>query len=216
MRDTVTTTMNSFVSVNSGKTSPSAKEKAPQHLDRVIHFSRTPDGNHLFRGRSCPEFSAIQKFLTANRVSKCSLLLLRLNQFHLLEETYGFHVGENLVSDCKDRVLSQLKERDVLAQVAEDEFLVLLNADLDRPTVSKIAERLIKHCTYVQIHGEEHIPVKLDIGISRFPDHSHLPEELLRCARIALHDVDPMGPGIYKFYSERALAQTKHKVSMTR
>ena len=76
-----------------------------------------------------------------------ALCVLRLNEYRLLEETFGRRIGLVLMQRVGDRLRRHLRGDDLLAQIGEDEFVILLNGQQDNTLLSHIAERLLRDCT---------------------------------------------------------------------
>lgn len=180
--------------------------------DTVVPLTISRDFIREYHDQS--RIETMSTILAEDQTPATTLLVLRVGRYQMFEETFGLTVGSDLISQIKSKVGQLLRDSDVLVQVAADEFLVLLDQVSQSNRVVEITTRLIAECTYVQIHGQEHIPINIDIGVARFPQHSRDPEELLRFARIALHQADPDQSGACHFYSAKVLNRTRSKVAM--
>ncbi len=77
----------------------------------------------------------VWKALRAMRrdASPLALLLLNLNRFKDINDTFGHHYGDLLLQRVGDRLRDVLREADTVARLGGDEFAILLpDADASR------------------------------------------------------------------------------------
>jgi diguanylate cyclase (GGDEF)-like protein len=141
-----------------------------------------------------------------------ALCVLRLNEYRLLEETFGRRIGLVLMQRVGDRLRQHLRGDDLLAQIGEDEFVLLLDGQQDNTQLSYIAERLLRDCTGTYTLEGLRMHVNGSLGIARFPLDATEPALLMRFARIALHETTAGSPLPYHFFSSRLLKQLQERV----
>jgi diguanylate cyclase (GGDEF)-like protein len=141
-----------------------------------------------------------------------ALCVLRLNEYRLLEETFGRHIGLVLMQRVGDRLRHHLRGDDLLAQIAEDEFVILLDGQQENTRLSHIAERLLSDCTGNYTLEGLRMHVNGSLGIARFPLDATEPALLMRFARIALHETTAGSPMPYHFFTSRLLKQLQERV----
>ena len=143
---------------------------------------------------------------------KFALLFLDLDQFKLINDSLGHHVGDLLLKQVAARLKRNLRSTDtvamlgvergetVVARLGGDEFTVLL-PDIDKPeAAAKIAARLISEIadTY---HLEDHdVSMTTSIGISIYPQDGGEPGILLKNADSAMYHAKNKGRNSYQFY----------------
>ena len=141
-----------------------------------------------------------------------ALCVLRLNEYRLLEETFGRRIGLVLMQRVGDRLRQHLRGDDLLAQIAEDEFVILLDGQQENTLLSHIAERLLHDCTGTYTLEGLRMHVNGSLGIARFPLDATEPALLMRFARIALHETTAGSPLPYHFFTSRLLKQLQERV----
>jgi diguanylate cyclase (GGDEF)-like protein len=141
-----------------------------------------------------------------------ALCVLRLNEYRLLEETFGRHIGLVLMQRVGDRLRQHLRGNDLLAQIGEDEFVILLDGQQQNTQLSQIAERLLRDCTGTYTLEGLRMHVNGSLGIARFPQDAKEPALLMRFARIALHETTAGSPMPYHFFTSRLLKQLQERV----
>ena len=141
-----------------------------------------------------------------------ALLFLDLDQFKLINDTLGHHIGDLLLKKVAARLKANIRRTDtvsirgnrppdtVIARLGGDEFTVLLT-DISKPEVAaKVAARLIREIadTY---HLEGHdVSMTTSIGISVFPEDGTEPGVLLKNADSAMYHAKNSGRNSYQFY----------------
>lgn len=141
-----------------------------------------------------------------------ALCVLRLNEYRLLEETFGRHIGLVLMQRVGERLHHHLRGDDLLAQIAEDEFVILLDGQQENTLLGQIAERLLRDCAGTYILEGMRMHVDSSLGIARFPLDATEPALLMRFARIALHETTAGSPTPYHFFTSGLLKQLQERV----
>jgi diguanylate cyclase (GGDEF)-like protein len=133
-----------------------------------------------------------------------AVLFVDLDDFKRVNDTLGHAAGDELLRQVADRLAGAVRDTDVVARHAGDEFLVLLG-DLetlveDTGTLSPLAqaERVadrIHHSLDRPFHlaGSE-VMVSASIGISRFPIDADTPKDLLVKADTAMYQSKKTAP----------------------
>ncbi|MBF0310435.1 MAG: diguanylate cyclase [Magnetococcales bacterium] len=129
-----------------------------------------------------------------------ALLFLDLDGFKQVNDTLGHEAGDKLLQEVARRIKGVLRDSDVVARLGGDEFMVLL------PSVSKaedthfIARKIIDRlCEPVGIKGES-AQIGTSIGISIFPEHGEMPEELMHKADLAMYRVKKEGKNHFRLF----------------
>ena len=141
-----------------------------------------------------------------------ALCVLRLNEYRLLEETFGRHIGLVLMQRVGDRLRHHLRGDDLLAQIADDEFMILLDGQQENSLLSHIAERLLRDCTGTYTLEGLRMHVNGSLGIARFPLDATEPGLLMRFARIALHETTAGSLMPYHFFTDTLLKKLQDRV----
>ncbi len=156
--------------------------------------------------------NTLQRFKSEGRPG--ALCVLRLNQYRLLQETFGRRIGKELTNLIGTRLRANLRSSNLLEQIAEDEFALILDGRVANEQLDNIAQRLLRNCTGVYTIEGLRMHVNASLGIARFPDDASESALLMRFARIALHETDPYSPAPYHFFSQRLLKQLQNRVWM--
>ena len=122
-----------------------------------------------------------------------SVLLLDLDRFKLINDSYGHKVGDQLLQKVAERMQLFVRGNDNIGRWGGEEFLCILpNTDLK--SACEIAERL-RHGIAKQsfVLESREIFVTASIGIANFPTDGGNPEELFRIADATLYEAKRSG-----------------------
>lgn len=130
-----------------------------------------------------------------------ALLLLDLDQFKQINDTYGHAFGDRVLSLAGQRLAGCLRDRDELARLGGDEYTVILHDLPSSETVDMVAERInIAFRSPFVIDGQS-CHTSVTIGIAIFPDDAEDPDLLTQRADQALYLGKEAGRNCHRFYS---------------
>lgn len=104
-----------------------------------------------------------------------SVILLDINKFKNINDTYGHHAGDICLKDVADALKRCTRLYEVVARVGGDEFVVLLREDSEKAQI--VVERIREEIQKIRVHK---ICVSASIGVTTVTDSScHSVETLL-------------------------------------
>lgn len=142
----------------------------------------------LFNRRYIEE-SLEQEIARATRSAMpVSLLILDLDHFKSMNDTYGHSAGDRLLRELGVILRCRSRTEDVAARYGGEEFLLMLPG-MDKIAAVQRAEELRSAIADIQLvdAGIELPAVTASIGVAAFPDHGHSVDDLLRSADKALY-----------------------------
>ena len=148
------------------------------------------------------------------RKTLVAVLLLDLDNFKEVNDTYGHAAGDELLKEMARRLRACVRESDMVARMGGDEFVLLLE-DLTEPEeASIVATRVLEQCNQpFDVAGEDvHTPPS--IGIAMFPHDCDDGDTLLKIADVAMYEAKTEGRGGYRYYAEGMLASSEEKLRM--
>ena len=129
-----------------------------------------------------------------------ALLVLDLDNFKAVNESYGHHVGDELLVEVGRRFATCLRSADMLARLGGDEFALLLESVSDPSDAARVARRLQSALdASVRIGDVELVPsASIGIALPGGPDES--PQRLLRSADTALYRAKEQGRARFEVF----------------
>jgi diguanylate cyclase (GGDEF)-like protein/PAS domain S-box-containing protein len=95
-----------------------------------------------------------------------SVLYMDLDQFKMVNDTLGHHVGDELLKQVSQCLLNAVREVDVVARIGGDEFVILLTGVEESTGADYVAQRVHKLLSpLLMLHGHE-VRASMSIGIS--------------------------------------------------
>ena len=172
------------------------QRRATEKIARLArHDTMTGLANRLqFRER----LEEIAKILPAG--SGFALHCIDLDRFKEVNDTHGHPAGDALLKAVSRRLEATVRHGDIVARLGGDEFAVVQQGAEHQTAAAALAGRIIAAVSEpVQIQGHR-VEVGATIGIAMAPADGHDPDDLLKCADMALYRSKAEGRGRYSFF----------------
>ncbi|MFW0700539.1 EAL and GGDEF domain-containing protein [Pantoea sp. R13S299] len=128
-------------------------------------------------------------------------LCLDLDNFKNVNDALGHQIGDELLRSVAKRLRNALRDQDTLARIGGDEFAIVLPSVVNSDEASAVAQRLIEAIRPpVNIEGHN-LSVGLSVGIALSTTITNTPEQLLRCADMALYEAKRNGRNRYEHFT---------------
>jgi diguanylate cyclase (GGDEF)-like protein len=125
---------------------------------------------------------------TADTNSRFAVLLVDLDGFKAVNDSFGHRTGDLLLIEIAQRLRGCVRTNDIVARIGGDEFAVLVEGFEDPAYVTAMAARLVEVLRHpVQLLGQEVSPAA-SIGAAHASKYYREPEELLRDADLAMYE----------------------------
>ncbi len=116
-----------------------------------------------------------------------ALLMMDLDRFKDVNDTFGHHTGDLLLREVANRLRSELRGSDTVARLGGDEFAIVLGAVEGELGATLAARKLLKALEPVFTIEGEKLHVGASLGIALFPDHGDDGDVLMRHADVAMY-----------------------------
>lgn len=117
-----------------------------------------------------------------------AFLMLDLDDFKAVNDTYGHHVGDKYLVRLAEILTAHLRKGDIAARMGGDEFAVLLKNLPDEETAAAVGERIAQAVSEVGKELEIDVVTSVSIGIAIAPRQGNDFESLYCCADEAMYD----------------------------
>ena len=134
------------------------------------------------------------------------LMLLDIDRFQEINDTFGHDVGDRLLQEAAHRLQACVRSYDTVARPGGDEFAVVLPELRHGSDLGQVAAKMLQALAQpFAVQGHE-IYVSASIGIALYPEDSSAMEGLLKFADSALYHAKSQGRNNFQFYA-KALTQ---------
>ena len=130
-----------------------------------------------------------------------ALLLLDLDRFKHVNDTFGHHTGDLLLKEVALRIVSSIRETDFVARLGGDEF-VIIQTDVAQPEAAEtLARKLVLELGRPYQLDANEVISGASIGLCIYPRDGRNPVEMLKRADLALYRAKHSGRHNYQFYT---------------
>jgi len=189
----------------------SAIKNSEHELAHLAHHDPLTDlpNRLLFTDRA-------EQALTSAQIHKrgCALLLLDLDHFKIINDSFGHTVGDQLLKSAGERLQGLFGPGVTLARLGGDEFAVLAESCPQLVQAAALAQRILDAMKEPFVFEGHQLFISVSIGISLFPSDALSAEQLLRNADSALFKAKSAGREGYALYTEELTAHAQHRVEI--
>ena len=143
-------------------------------------------------------FLEIVEDLAKSRVAAFTVLLIDLDEFKAVNDTYGHTTGDALLVCVAERLGRSLRGSDVIARLGGDEFALVLTTP-DMSEIEMIAQRLLTSIGEPYGVDEHQIHIGASIGIA-FANPGDAPSDVMRAADLALYRAKSDGRNRFRVF----------------
>ncbi|MEO5340673.1 MAG: diguanylate cyclase [Magnetococcus sp. MYC-9] len=131
-----------------------------------------------------------------------AVMFLDLDRFKQVNDTMGHKAGDELLKEATRRMLSCVRQYDLIARLGGDEFTIILPQLAQVDYVEFVARRILEELArpFLLTAGEANISGS--IGIALYPRHAQELEVLLKQADAAMYEAKQAGRNAFRFFGE--------------
>lgn len=144
-----------------------------------------------------------------------AVLLINLDNFKRVNESFGHPVGDQLLKGVAERLLGCMPAASTVARLSGDEFVLMLSGHAAPGNAASAAAALILHAMTqpFALNGQD-LFVGASIGVSLYPDDGNDGVTLLKNAAAALYRAKQSGRNVCGFYSAALTEQASHLLQL--
>lgn len=162
-------------------------------------------------------FDESLKFSIINNLrgkTKVALILLDLDNFKNVNDTFGHDVGDKLLMKVVNRIRGCLRDNELFSRLGGDEFAVTLSGLESAEQASLVARRIIMVMQKPFEISKNIIDSTVSIGISMHPDNGGTSEDLFKYADIAMYRAKKQGRNQVCFFEDEMQRQFTRRLEV--
>ena len=189
----------------------SAIKNSQTELMRLAHHDPLTDlpNRLLFTDRAEQALASAQR-----HKSGCALLMIDLDHFKIINDSLGHNVGDLLLKEVGERLLSVFGKGFTVARLGGDEFAVLIENCSQVAQAAALAQQVLEVMKGAFLVDKHQLFISASVGISLFPNDALNAEQLLRNADSALFKAKSAGREGYALYTEELTAHAQYRIEV--
>ncbi len=129
----------------------------------------------------------VNEFISSENAHKSIMMLLDLDNFKMVNDTYGHLEGDNVLKKLALILCKQFRNTDTISRLGGDEFLIFINNNISEDTVIRKVDNLLKIIKKELNEGYENMNVSASIGIAYIDESIKTFEEAYKFADEAMY-----------------------------
>ncbi len=198
-------------------------EQLKSSMDRIRWLAFVDD---LTRLPNKTAFLEHAKRAANDAASPGAVLLIDLDRFKRLNDTYGEREGDRVLASAAARitkVVKALRDRTpgqaggkspVLARLSGDEFALLMCAPAPSVAAKDVAQDIIAALRAPMEIANQEVHLTASVGIARFPVDASESDLLMRQANLALDAAKADGGGAYRFFEPEMTRRAVERLTL--
>ncbi|MBV6509937.1 MAG: hypothetical protein JJLCMIEE_03053 [Acidimicrobiales bacterium] len=131
-----------------------------------------------------------------------TLLLVDLDEFKLVNDSFGHRTGDELLKLAAQRLRSLVRESDLVCRMGGDEFAVLVSGLDSVHEILALAHRVTEHMSVPFVVCGQELFVSASTGIAEDPGGGLDPEDLIANADVAMYQAKDGGRCRFQVFDE--------------
>lgn len=129
------------------------------------------------------------------------VIMLDLDYFKAINDTYGHDVGDELLKEVAHRLTDCVRSEDTVSRPGGDEFTILLQEVSHQGNIQPVAQKILQSLRRSINIDKYSFKITCSMGISIAPLHTNEPKALLKYADLALYRAKDCGRNNFQFYN---------------
>ncbi|ETI60468.1 putative bifunctional diguanylate cyclase/phosphodiesterase [Marinomonas profundimaris] len=144
--------------------------------------------------------------------SPLALLLVDLDKFKHINDTFGHVVGDDVLKEIARRLKGVIDVGDKICRLGGDEFSILVHT-LENPNqIRLMVDRIIQAVSApMEIQGKT-VQLSMSVGVATYPECATGAAELMKCADVAMYRSKGLGGKQAQYYSKRFHKQVESRI----
>jgi len=173
------------------------RRRAEDHIRHLAHHDALTGlpNRALFRDRLDQALASARR-----QGGMVAVICLDIDRFKEVNDCFGHPLGDKLLQAVATRLSETKRESDTVARLGGDEFAIV-QTGLEQPEgADALVRRLLDVLSHAHDLDEHQLAAGVSLGVAVSPVDSSDPDQLLKCADIALYRAKAEGRGTFRFF----------------
>ena len=144
-----------------------------------------------------------------------ALLFIDLDFFKAVNDTYGHTIGDKLLCEVADRLLTPRRQTDLVARLGGDEFAIVLSHFERIDNVCTIAQDIINSMKVPFVIDGINCQIGASVGIAVYPDHAIDQTSLIQQADFAMYQAKDAGRNGWRIFASEQQQEQQRLQQLT-
>ena len=156
-----------------------------ERLDHLAHHDALTDLPNRLQLMNALEHALLHADRQQQRVA---LLFIDLDRFKAVNDSLGHAAGDRLLIEVARRLRAAVRAEDLVARLAGDEFVVLLEGLRERAEAAEVARKILQALPQPLTIGSHTLTPAASVGIAVYPEDGISATALLAAADAAMYE----------------------------
>jgi diguanylate cyclase (GGDEF)-like protein len=134
---------------------------------------------------------------------RLALLHLNVDKFRSINESFGYHQGDELMLKLAERIRQVLRRSDSMLRISGDELAIIIEHVEDLADISRVVRKINLVMEDVIVLDGRPVTVNASIGVATYPEAGNDAENLLRQANRAMFEAKQDEGTSFLFYDQQ-------------
>src|SRR4051812_48145280 len=140
-----------------------------------------------------------------------AVILLDLDGFKGVNDTYGHAAGDELLRVTAERLNANVRANDTVSRLGGDEFVVLLPRLTDDQIADAVANRILRDLLQPLVVGDTVLTIRASAGIALTRGSGTAVDDVMREADLALYQAKAEGKGVARRFDPAQFAAAEQR-----
>jgi diguanylate cyclase (GGDEF)-like protein len=140
-----------------------------------------------------------------------AVILVDLDGFKDVNDTYGHATGDELLRTAADRLNANVRTNDTVSRLGGDEFVVLLPRLMDDQIADTVANRILRDLAQPLVIGDAVLSIRASAGIALTRGSGAAVDSVMREADMALYQAKADGKGVARRFDPAQFAVAEQR-----
>lgn len=148
---------------------------------------------------------------SAKHHSPCALMLLDLDGFKMINDSFGHAAGDELLIEASKRLSENIPKNTILARLGGDEFAIIIPNASGYSALTELSKKLQHIISQPWQHEGNQVEIHASIGIAFNNQKINSINALLRASDLALYTAKEAGRDAIRFFEPEMEEAADHK-----